>query len=397
MERGAYSVFVEVQGPAGAGTAIVPVNAIATSRLPLSPFLGAILGALGVVLVAGAIAIAGAAAREAALPPGETRAPPRARVLAALAASALLAALALWGGKSWWDAVDRHYRTNRMYRPTAVQAQARVEGPQRIVELALRRDARRSWSALIPDHGKLMHMFLLREPELDAFAHVHPVPRGEASFEVAVPPPLPAGSYRLYADITRENGFAETLTAMVDLPAPPPGAPDAPRRLEADPDDSWSVSMPAPGADARRFPLEGGRRMVWETPGGLVEGREASLRFAVVDRDGLPVPLEPYMGMLGHAAVRRDDGAVFAHLHPTGTISMASQEVFQAREAAESPAGGHSSPPDHSGHAMHGGRADGVAFPYEFPQPGRYRLWIQVKAAGEVLTGVFDTTVEAAR
>jgi hypothetical protein len=402
MERGAYSVFVEVGGPAGSGTAIVPVNAIATERLPMPAFLGALLAALGVLLVAGVLSIAVAAAREATLEPGAPPGLRPGRLLAVLGASALVAALALWGGKRWWDAVDREYRTNRMYRPIEVRAEGRVEGEQRIVELELRRESRRQWSRIVPDHGKLMHMFLVREPGLDAFAHVHPVPRGDAAFEVAVPPPLPAGAYRIYADITHEDGLAETLTSVVDVPALPEGATGSSIRLEADPDDSWSILSPAAGPDAAAFALEDGRRMVWEGPDSLAEGREVSLRFSVLDPDGRPVHLEPYMGMLGHAAVRRDDGAVFAHLHPTGTISMASQEIFQAKEAGGTAAGSTASTDsaDHSGHLIHAMHAEAttrVAFPFEFPRPGRYRLWVQVKAAGKVLTGIFDATVAPGR
>jgi hypothetical protein len=34
-----------------------------------------------------------------------------------------------------------------------------------------------------------------------------------------------------------------------------------------------------------------------------------------------------------------------------------------------------------------------ISFPYEFPKAGRYRVWVQVKPADRVLTGVFDVEV----
>jgi len=37
--------------------------------------------------------------------------------------------------------------------------------------------------------------------------------------------------------------------------------------------------------------------------------------------------------------------------------------------------------------------SDTVAFPYAFPKPGRYRIWVQVKRAGRVMTGAFDANV----
>jgi hypothetical protein len=35
-----------------------------------------------------------------------------------------------------------------------------------------------------------------------------------------------------------------------------------------------------------------------------------------------------------------------------------------------------------------------VAFPYGFPQPGDYRLFVQVKRKNQIQTGIFDAHVE---
>jgi len=56
---------------------------------------------------------------------------------------------------------------------------------------------------------------------------------------------------------------------------------------------------------------------------------------------------------------------------------------------------------DHSkmGHGAHAGHSNsGVAsifLPYEFPADGDYRIWVQFKIDGQVMTAVFDATVAA--
>ena len=98
------------------------------------------------------------------------------------------------------------------------------------------------------------------------------------------------------------------------------------------------------------------------------------------------------MGMLGHAVIRREsrkDGEVFVHLHPVGSFSMAAEAAFEEQAGMAS---GAMASTDHSAHAAHHAPA-AVSFPYEFPRPGRYRIWVQVKSGGRIATGVFDADV----
>jgi hypothetical protein len=386
MTAGSYSVRVQIAGPAGTGTAVVPVAAVRMRTLEMQRATGIVLAVLGLLLVAGAVTIVGAAVRESVLPPGEEPdIQRRRRARLAVVGAALLLTLALFGGRHWWNNVDAEYR-EKLYRPLQAAAATHRAGDARVLSLEITdprwRDGDRS--ALTPDHGKLMHLFLLREPGLDAFAHLHPVPEDDTQdrFEVRLPP-LPAGRYRLYADIVHETGFAETVTTSVDVIAPLRGIPaEGPGGPHPDPDDSWRL-----GGDSR---LEDGSTMTWERgPEPLTAGREVELRFVVQDPAGHPAALEPYMGMLSHAVISRDDGKVFVHLHPVGSFSMAAQEAFARQE----PGAGMAGMPemDHAGHT--GMAPSEVSFPYEFPQPGRYKLWVQVKTGGAVRTGVFETEV----
>jgi len=386
MTPSSYSVRVQVEGPAGSGVAMVPVPARPTRVLKMDKGLGTILALLGLFLFAGAVSIVGAAARESVVAPGQepdARRRARARIITAL--TAVLFALALWGGKAWWDRVDGRAR-EKIFRPFNVHTAARLEEGRPVLAMKIEDPRARDWSPLMPDHGKLMHLFLIREPGMDAFAHLHPVARGREDFLAALPP-LPAGTYRVYADIVHESGFPQTLVDRVTIPAAPEKVSEG--GPAPDPDDSWRATEPLTRATSpgpKLSLLEDGGSILWHQE-PLAANRETTLRFEVRDPQGRPAALEPYMGMLSHAVIAKEDGKVFVHLHPMGTVNMAAQQVFAKAE-------GGAPMMDHAamGHTM--APAGGViSFPYEFPQPGRYRLWVQVKNGGRVLTGVFDTVV----
>jgi len=46
----------------------------------------------------------------------------------------------------------------------------------------------------------------------------------------------------------------------------------------------------------------------------------------------------------------------------------------------------------HHGHSRDA--VSSVSLPYQFPEPGDYRIWVQFKTGARVLTAVFDAHVE---
>lgn len=385
MTTGSYSVNVRVVGSAGEGSVFIPVAAVAARRLEMRiPMAVALLGA-GAFLFAGAVSIFGAAVRESVLPPGEAVDAGRHRRgrRAMVGSGVALAALA-WGGWSWWGSVDAAYR-NRMFRPLAVSSEIEAVGRQRLLTLTIDDEAwrGRQWTPLMPDHGKLMHMFLVHDEELSVFAHVHPVSTDSNTFQVQLPSTFPSGNYRLYADIVHESGFAQTLTDTV--PHPEVLASFSRNRAlpEMDPDDSYAETPVRGAARDLVFTLPSGRTVRWEAPdGGLTVDTEVSLRFTVREPDGSPSVLEPYMGMLSHAAVTQHNGSVFVHLHPSGSINMAAMQRFEREEGT-----GGLSPMEETA------PTNVVTFPYVFATEGPYRFWVQVKVGGVVETAAWDVEV----
>jgi hypothetical protein len=399
---------------------------------------GMMLSALAILLFLGALRITGAIFGESRIEPGVRPTKKdqwRGRGAMALAAGVL--ALLVFGGKKWWDFEDANYRNNSLYKPLPVSALARTERDQHILTIKVEPAERRGqWTPLIPDHGKMMHLFLVRDGEPGAFAHLHPSLRSAAEFEAPLPP-LPAGPYHVYADITHEDGFAETLTASAEIPpaslamknlwlgdsAEPICTVAMAQKLATnlflppDADDSWQIDKARTSQQRTLLSDEptqrvvgagGGYNMIWENPGGLTENQDTSLRFRLLAPNDHPANIEPYMGMRGHAVVRRLDGTVFAHIHPIGTFSMAAQEFFTGGKAWKHPSSAgqlalSSGEQQSSAMELHGSHANGVgtsgevSFPYAFPKAGPYRIWVQTKSEGRILTGVFDTTVAAVK
>lgn len=384
MRQGSYAVVIHVDGAAGAGTATIPYTAVAQGVLTMNRTMAVVLAAAGVFLVAGLLTILGAAAGEATLAPGAIPDDHvRMRARRVRWTGAVLIVLILAGGRAWWNVEDRAYAA-MVFRPTAARVTVRddttsrrghpprpghAEPHTRILRFAIEPTVaeQRQWVPLIPDHGKLLHLFLVKRDGLGAFAHLHPVAIDSLTFESALPF-LPAGRYFVFADVVHENGFAETMTQELTLGDAAPMA-----WKPTDPDDAIFIGNGV--HTPSRF--DDGSTLSWDGANGPhIAGADARLHFTLRDARGAPLDVEPYMGMAAHAVVVRDDGSVFIHLHPTGTTpSLGTMSAMPAMNAA----------------------LPGVLdFPWAFPKPGRYRVWVQFRRAGAIRSAAFDVDVGGA-
>ncbi|MGB7753259.1 MAG: hypothetical protein WCF88_17015 [Candidatus Acidiferrales bacterium] len=287
-------------------------------------------------------------------------------------------------------------------------------------------------TTLMPDHGHLMHLFLIREPGMDRFYHLHPqiVPPEPGlhantgiSFETDLPA-IPAGRYQVFADVVRESGFPDTMIAEINLPDIPgvaltgdnsaaASSPLSANGARANNNSGASGINPASDAaeqvsitpDGPTASLPDGYKMIWERgTAPFTANHFVWLRFRLETPDGKPVnDSEPYMGMAGHAEIVNSDRTVFAHIHPDGSVAMAALELTQ-KTSAQGNAGASAQARMNAGSEMAGTGMPGmdmstdprsaeVSFPYGFPKAGEYRLFIQMKRGGTIETGVFDTVV----
>lgn len=184
-------------------------------------------------------------------------------------------------------------------------------------------------------HGARLHLIVVRR-DLANFQHLHPTmaPGGTWSQPLALPE---AGVYRAFVDVSVEG---RSTTLGVDL--------FAPGGMDVDPGPEFTRTKRIDGYD------------VTLSPGPVGPGVESTLTFEVRDVDGVPVTLEPYLESRGHLVALREGDLAYLHVHPTGTD----------RDAGR------------------------VSFRTTFPTRGHYRLFLQVRPDGDLVTTWFDVRVD---
>ncbi len=440
MGIGSSSIQITVKGAGGKGDIVVPVVAISTQIKKMPATTGFLLAGLGIFLIVLLITIIGSSVSDALTKEGEIITERRKKIRwIGVGTAAILTSLIVFGGNMWWQRWARNYSKD-MFKP--VQAELQVKDVNSIKELHLSLDTNSQRSAnysfIIPDHGKMMHMFIMRIPAMDAFAHLHPFRIDSAHFRTILPK-LPKGKYLVFADIVYNTGFTETIKDTFNIPV---DLTDSLHKL--DNDDAYAFALPADlidkgepadpenviycGKPGTGVKLKDGSTLIWEgmTNESFEAGKLYQLKFAVLTPEGAPAKLDSYLGMPGHAAIIRNDGDVYIHLHPVGTYSMAAERSLLKR--IEDPRGVYKQPdpksfrdsidnymkqlsslnekdrenmimaqmnmPVMKGDSMNMNHSNMIEFPYSFPSPGQYRIWVQVKRNGQVLTGAFDKVVK---
>lgn len=180
-------------------------------------------------------------------------------------------------------------------------------------------------------HEKLVHLFLVHE-SLGFFAHVHPEPRKDGSFDLPVEFPY-GGMYRLLADYYPAGYLPQLSLATLYVQGQSPVSDLKPSLVP-----SKATNLTA------ALQLE---------PAALLAGLQSQLTYTLDPPEGL----ELYLGVWGHMLVASADLVDLIHVHP-----------FLQREAS-------------------------LQFNVIFPRPGLYRIWTQFQRRGEVNTVCFTVPV----
>jgi hypothetical protein len=191
-----------------------------------------------------------------------------------------------------------------------------------------------------------LHLYVVRE-DLNFYQHLHPTLAGDTwTAAVRVPD---GGVYRLYVEFM-PTGRADNRHPVV-LGVPFVIAGDT----RYDP-----LPEPVPAVDVGGLTV---RRL--DGVATAAARRPDELRFQVLDARGVPVgTLQPYLGTYAHVSAFDVATGGIIHLHPTMPASRPG-------------------PP-----------GDGLlTFRTEFPQRGRYRLFLQFKAADAVHQAAFTVVV----
>jgi len=384
MDYGSYSLDIRLYQDQIVHRASIPVNSISSRVLEMNQGTTILLSALLSLLFFGAINIIRIAYKDSTQPPGDH--PTHGKIIKSYmvtGVSLIILSAILYGGNSWWKTIDTAYQNN-IFQTLENKVEILDNGKEKFLSIEIVDELWKQsrMTDIIPDHGKIMHIYLISE-DYESLAHLHPSRTDNNDIFIVKMPPVNFGKYYLFMDITHETGFSHTMTNNLIYTKENIFSSNSIKNIERDKDDSWILNSNE-------------NRITWKNKKhSYKSGDNIDLEFQVMN-EGTPAVLEPYISMGGHAALLKKDQTVFVHIHPIGTISMASQEMFQENYIQNIVDQDdicffgfvNDSTENYFNNISPNGE---VSFPaINLENKGEYGLWVQVKSAGEVITQKFD-------
>ncbi|MGZ6791446.1 MAG: hypothetical protein ACXVFV_00735 [Mycobacteriales bacterium] len=197
-------------------------------------------------------------------------------------------------------------------------------------------------TAFQEDQTKQLHLYLVRG-DVTQYLHAHPVLGSDGTWTQPVDVAAP-GPYRLYTDFVAIAADGSTHPLVLSVPVSVPG--------------SWT---PVPlGPDTSSVTADG---LTATLRGSVVAGTASEVTFQVSE-DGKPVTdLEQYLDSFAHLTAVHAGDLAYQHVHPQLTAKA--------------------------------GERGGPELPFtvELPEPGRWKLFLQVQRGGRLQLLPFVVTV----
>ena len=388
MDFGSYSLDVRLYENQNVHRSSIPVNSIASKVIGMNQGTSILLSILLFILFFGAINIIRIAYKDSTELPGKN--PDKSKIFNSYIVTVLsliILSLIIYGGKNWWDKIDIAYQNN-IFQTLENKIEIFNNGKDKFMSIEIIDELwkQNRMSDIIPDHGKIMHVYLISD-NYDMLAHIHPSRYENDDKFIVKMPPVDFGTYYLFMDVTHATGFSHTMTNKIEYNEDNITFTESIFDIDRDVDDAWAINSKE-------------NRITWKNKKPFYKsGDDIDLEFQVMN-NGKPAILEPYIKMGGHAALLKKDQTVFVHIHPIGTISMASQEIFQENYIQgivdQDDICFFGFVNDSKENIINNVSPNGkVSFPsMKLENTGEYGLWVQVKSSGEVITQKFDFEIK---
>ncbi|MGB0334710.1 MAG: hypothetical protein ACPGGN_05095 [Opitutales bacterium] len=205
---------------------------------------------------------------------------------------------------------------------------------------------------LATTHTEKIHLMVI-DPSLEDYHHLHPEPEGLDGIYRFEFVPKKAGTYRVFTEIVPVRSRRQAIALSELEVAGEVAKPVFERSIRS-------------CSDGVQFVLHG-------APAALKTGRDYRLELEISDLEtGAPAELEMVMGAKGHMVAFDERALGFAHMHPVD--SVADVRVAGLPKGQE--------------------KDTDLAFLFNVPNPGWYRLFAQIQLEGESVFGRFNLRVD---